>query len=192
MFDVDFVDSMPHDNRDVIFRQITDYAAGAIRGGRMRGGGANQTILTMDGFNMLRQYPTVKASAAYEIQSAAYGAENATAPGGVVNLVTRSGSNKFEFELNATADHERLEFLRDATDPANSGFFYILNPTVSGPIIKDKLWYSANVEFLTRNQGRETRRRRGVARAAARPALLAQGDREAEPGRSPPATSCRA
>ncbi len=155
VFDVDFVDAMPHDNRDVIFRQITDYAAGAIRGGRMRGGGANQTILTMDGFNMLRQYPTVKASAAYEIQSAAYGAENATAPGGVVNLVTRSGSNKFEFELNATADHERFELMRDATDPTNSGFFYILNPTVSGPIIKDKLWYSANFEVLTRNQGRE-------------------------------------
>jgi hypothetical protein len=155
VFDVDFVDSMPHDNRDVIFRQITDYAAGAIRGGRMRGGGAAQTILTMDGFNMLRQYPTVKASAAYEIQSAAYGAENATAPGGVVNLVTRSGSNKFEFELNATADHQSLEFGRDSTDPVNSGFFYIVNPTVSGPIIKDKLWYSANVEFLTRNQGRE-------------------------------------
>jgi hypothetical protein len=156
VFDVDFVDSMPHDNRDVIFRQITDYAAGAIRGGRMRGGAATQTILTMDGFNMLRQYPTVKASAAYEIQSAAYGAENAAAPGGVVNLVTRSGSNKFEFELNATADHQSLEFGRDGTDPVNSGFFYILNPTVSGPIIKDKLWYSANVEFLTRNQGRET------------------------------------
>jgi hypothetical protein len=154
VFDVDFVDSMPHDNRDVIFRQITDYAAGAIRNGRMRGGSSTQTILTMDGFNMLRQYPTVKASAAYEIQSAAYGAENAWAPGGVVNLVTRSGSNKFELELNATADHESLEFGRDSTDPTNSGFFYIINPTVSGPIIKDKLWYSANVEFLTRNQGR--------------------------------------
>ncbi len=155
VFDVDFVDSLPHDNRDVIFRQITDYSAGSIRGGRLRGGGAAQTLLTMDGFNMLRQYPTVKASAAYEIQSAAYGAENANAPGGVVNLVTRSGSNKFEFELNATADHQSLEFFRDETDPKNSGFFYIINPTISGPIVKDKLWYSANVEFLTRNQGRE-------------------------------------
>jgi hypothetical protein len=155
VFDVDFVDSMPHDDRDVIFRQITNYTAGAIRGGRMRGGGANQTILTQDGFNMFRQYPTLRSSAAYEIQSAGYGAENATAPGGVVNLVTRSGSNKFEFELNASAENQRLEFLRDRTDPVNSGFFYILNPAVSGPILKDKLWYAANVEILTRNQGRE-------------------------------------
>ena len=105
VFDVDMVDSMPHDNRDVIFQQVTNYTAGAIRGGRIRGGGGSQTIYMMDGFNMLRQFPTVKASAAYEIQTAAYGAENATAPGGVVNLVSRSGSNKFEFELGGTVDH---------------------------------------------------------------------------------------
>ncbi len=101
MFDVGMVDSMPHDNRDVIFQQVTNYTAGAIKGGRIRGGGGGQTIYMMDGFNMLKQYPTVKASAAYEIQTAAYGAENATAPGGVVNLVSRSGSNKFEMELAA-------------------------------------------------------------------------------------------
>ena len=116
VFDVDFVANMPHDNRDVIFQQITNYAAGAIRGGRVRGGAANQTIFMMDGFNMLRQYPTMKSAAAYEIQTAAYGAENATAPGGVVNLATKSGSNKFEFELNATADHSALTFFRKDFD----------------------------------------------------------------------------
>jgi hypothetical protein len=44
VFDVDFVDQMPHDNRDVIFQQITNDVAGAIKGGRVRGGGAKQTI----------------------------------------------------------------------------------------------------------------------------------------------------
>ena len=29
VYDVDFVDSMPHDNRDVIFQQITNYTAGS-------------------------------------------------------------------------------------------------------------------------------------------------------------------
>lgn len=156
VFDVDFVNEMPHDNRDVIFSQITNYVAGAIRGGRVRGGGGNQTLYYMDGFNMLRQYPTVKASAAYEIQTAGYGADNATAPGGVVNLVTRSGSNKFEFEIDGTADHSLLQFFTDDTDPKASSYFYVLNPTISGPIIKDKLWYSANVEFLARKTGRES------------------------------------
>jgi hypothetical protein len=155
VFDVDFVDQMPHDNRDVIFQQITNNVAGAIRSGRVRGGGANQTVYMMDGFNMLRQFPTVKASSAYEIQTAAYGADNATAPGSVVNLVTRSGSNKFEFEINATADSSALNFFQDATDPKSSSHFFVFNPTVSGPIIKDRLWYSLNVEFLTRKTGRE-------------------------------------
>ena len=116
VFDVDMVDSMPHDNRDVIFQQVTNYTAGAIRGGRIRGGGGSQTIYMMDGFNMLRQFPTVKASAAYEIQTAAYGAENATAPGGVVNLVSRSGSNKFEFELGG---HRRPQL--DGAVPRRAG-----------------------------------------------------------------------
>ena len=155
VFDVDFVANMPHDNRDVVFQQITNYAAGAIRGGRVRGGAANQTILMMDGFNMLRQFPTMKSAAAYEIQTAAYGAENAIAPGGVVNLATKSGSNKFEFELNATADDSALTFFKKDFDSKRHSFFYVVNPTVSGPILKDKLWYSANVEILTRTTGRD-------------------------------------
>jgi hypothetical protein len=155
VYDIDFVDSMPHDNRDIIYSQITNYSAGTIRGGRIRGGGGTQTLYEMDGFNMLRQYPTLKASAAYEIQTAGYGPEHANAPGGVVNLVTRSGSNKFEAELKATFDDNRLRFFQNETDPRNGGHFYVLNPTVSGPIIKDRLWYSANVEFLTQKTGRE-------------------------------------
>jgi len=154
VYDVDFVDSLPHENRDVIFQQVTNYSAGAING-RIRGGAANQTIYTMDGFNLFREYPTVKASAAYEIQTAGYGADNVMAPGGVVNLVSRSGSNKLEFELGATVDHDQLTFFRDATDSPNPSHFYIFNPTIAGPIIKDRLWYAANVEFLTRMTGRD-------------------------------------
>ena len=155
VFDVEMVDAMPHDNRDVIFQQVTNYTAGAIRGGRIRGGGGGQTIYMMDGFNMLKQFPTVKASAAYEIQTAAYGSENATAPGGVVNLVSRSGSNKFEFELSGTMENSRMELGRDGLDAREGSHFYVLNPLMSGPIIKDRLWYSVNVEFLTRKTARE-------------------------------------
>ncbi|HXU81365.1 MAG TPA: carboxypeptidase regulatory-like domain-containing protein [Polyangia bacterium] len=154
VFDLDFVDSLPHENRDVIFQQVTNYSAGSING-RIRGGAAAQTIYTMDGFNLFREYPTVKASAAYEIQTAGYGAENVMASGGVVNLVSRSGSNKFELELGATVDHDRLTFFRDGLDTRNPSHFYIFNPTIAGPIIKDKLWYAANVEFLTRLTGRD-------------------------------------
>src|SRR3954462_3454833 len=129
VYDVDFVDSLPHENRDVIFQQVTNYSAGAING-RIRGGAANQTIYTMDGFNLFREYPTVKASAAYEIQTAGYGADNVMASGGVVNLVSRSGSNKYEFELEATADHDAMTFFREGTDSRAPSDFYIINPTI--------------------------------------------------------------
>jgi len=154
-YDVDFVDSLPHDNRDVIFQQVPNYSPG-VTNGRVRGGAKNQTIYQLDGFNLFSEYPTVKASAAYEIQTAGYGAENAMAAGGVVSLTSRSGSNRFEFELEGTFDNDRFKLLRDNLDsPSRSGDFYIINPTVSGPIIKDKLWYSANVEFLTQNTVRD-------------------------------------
>ena len=179
VFDVDFVDQMPHDNRDVIFQQITNNVAGAIRGGRVRGGGTNQTIYMMDGFNMLRQFPTVKASSAYEIQTAAYGADNATAPGSVVNLVTRSGSNKFEFELGATADHSGLNFFQDGTDPKSGSHFFVLNPTISGPIIKDKLWYSAERRIPDPQDRSGIRSGGHLARRRSRDPALVQGHGEA-------------
>jgi hypothetical protein len=154
VYDIDFVDSMPHDNRDVIFSQITNYAAGVLAGGRIRGGGSNQTLYLMDGFNMLRQYPTLKASAAYEIQTAGYGALNVMAPGGVVNLASKSGSNRFEFEVGMSAENDQMTLFRDNLDPTASSYFYILNPTIAGPIVKDKLWYSLNVEALAQKTGR--------------------------------------
>jgi len=139
VYDIDFVDAMPHDNRDVIFSQITNYAAGVLAGGRIRGGGSNQTLYLMDGFNMLRQYPTLKASAAYEIQTAGYGALNVMAPGGVVNLASKSGSNRFEFEVEFSGENDKMTLFRDNLDPTASSYFYILNPTIAGPIVKDKL-----------------------------------------------------
>jgi hypothetical protein len=154
VYDIDFVDALPHDNRDVIFQQLPNYSAGTVNG-RIRGGNSNQTIYTMDGFNLFHEFPTVKASAAYEIQTAGYGADNVMAPGGVVNLVSRSGSNKFEFEVEGTFDHDKFRLFRDGTDSRAPSDFYIINPTISGPIIKDRLWYAANVEFLTQKTGRD-------------------------------------
>jgi len=109
--DAHFIDTKHVDQPllHVIFQQLTNYSAGAING-RIRGGAVNQTIYTMDGFNLFREFPTVKASAAYEIQTAGYGADNVMAPGGVVNLVSRSGSNRFELRVGIASniqDHPR-------------------------------------------------------------------------------------
>ena len=153
VYDLDFVESMPMNSRDQVFNQMVGQVGGAV-GGRVRGGAGNQTIFTQDGFDMRDQYPVTKASAAYEIQSAGYGADNATASGGVVNLVTKSGSNKFEFEFNATAENEAMRLGKDNLDtPGN--FYYLVNPAVAGPIIKDKVWFAFAFESHLLGRGRD-------------------------------------
>jgi hypothetical protein len=152
VYDLDFVESMPLNGRDQVFNQMVGQIGGAV-GGRVRGGAGNQTIFTQDGFDMRDQFPVTKASAAYEIQSAGYGADNATASGGIVNLVTKSGSNKYEFEFNATAENDTLRW-GDARDtPGN--YYYVVNPAAAGPILKDKLWFAFAFESHVLGRGRE-------------------------------------
>ena len=93
-FSSEFVEALPHRGRDNIHRDMLGSVAGSVAN-RMRGGAANQTIVTQDGFDMgppgKTISPSLKSSAAFEIQTAGYGADNPTASGGVLNLVTRSG-----------------------------------------------------------------------------------------------------
>jgi hypothetical protein len=155
VYDLDYLESLPMVSRDQVHTQMIDEVAGA-NNGRMRGGSANQTLFTQDGFELNQingDYPPLKSSAAYEVNTAGYGADGPNSPGGMINLVTKSGSNKTEFELNATAEAEQLRFFYDQRDAPATGIgalgqgassYYILAPSLGGPIIKDKLWY-----FLT-------------------------------------------
>ena len=152
VYDLDFVESMPLNSRDQVFNQMVNQIGGAVSG-RIRGGAANQTIFTQDGFDMRDQYPVTKASAAYEIQSAGYGADNATAAGGIVNLVTKTGSNKWEFEFNATAENDTLRWNDSRDSPGN--YYYLVNPAVAGPIVKDKLWFAFAFESHLLGKGRD-------------------------------------
>ncbi len=151
VYDLDFVEAMPFNSRDQVFNQMVGQIGGAV-GNRVRGGAGNQTIFTQDGFDMRDQYPVTKASAAYEIQSAGYGADNATASGGVVNLVTKTGSNKWEFDFNATAENDSLRFGDNRDTPGN--YYYLVNPAVAGPIVRDRVWFAFAFESHLLGRGR--------------------------------------
>jgi carboxypeptidase family protein len=153
VYDVEFVESMPFNSRDQVFNQMVAQIGGAV-GTRVRGGAGNQTIFTQDGFDMRDQYPVTKASAAYEIQSAGYGADNAAASGGLVNLVTKTGSNKWELEFNATYEDNWLRLGKDNRD-APGNFYYLINPAFAGPIVKDKLWFALTFEMHWLGRGRD-------------------------------------
>jgi hypothetical protein len=144
-YDLDFVEATPHASRDNIFSQLVNETPGGING-HVRGGTDTQTVFTQDGFFMRGQYPVLKSAAAFEIQSGGYGADNAMAAGGLVNLVTRSGSNKWEFDFNAEAVLNQLVFFRDNLDSNAGLYFFVINPAIAGPIIKDKLWFAFATE----------------------------------------------
>ena len=135
VIDLDTIQAMPLADRNNAHEQLIGNAAGA-RGREVRGGRVNQTVFTQDGFDMREQFPTMKSSAAYEILTGGHGLDAPTASGAAVNLVTRSGSNRFEFELNATADHSRLRFFPDPNEAVEPSYVYVFGPTVAGPIVQ--------------------------------------------------------
>lgn len=157
VYDEEFVDNLPVDFKTSAESFIGNNVPGAVsvsqRDSRIRGGGASQTHMLVEGFYMNGQRSTIKGLAAMEVLTAGYGAENASTPGGVVNMVTKSGSNKFEFDFAGFVEHNELRFFRDKADGNNVNYWYQLNPNFSGPIVKDKLWFFANLEGRIQSQG---------------------------------------
>jgi len=151
-YDEAFLDQIPSDFKlgaeSVIANSVpgANLVAGSSRLAQIRGGNANQTSYLVEGFDMAGQRSTIKGMASIDVQSAAYGAEYASVPGGIVSMVTKSGSNKFELDFNSYLEHNDLNFFTDSLDPKQLAYFLMVNPNVSGPIIKDKLWYFVNIE----------------------------------------------
>jgi hypothetical protein len=153
------VEATPFNDPINQFRDIIDMTPGTINR-RVRGGGQRQTLFMQDGFEIKEQFPSLRSSAAFEIQTAAYGADAPTASGGVENLVTRSGSNQFQFEFTSVYDSSRTRLFTEEGEPSTGQDRLVINPTISGPIIKDKLWYHLNVEghFIREPQERDALR----------------------------------
>ena len=137
--DLDMIMALPLDDRDNPHRGLLGTVAGAMgasnsANARVRGGSASQTVFTQDGFDMRDQMPTMKSSAAYEIMTGGHGGEAPTASGAAVNLVTRGGSNRYEFEFNASIQHSsRLRFFLEDGEAGDPNYKYVFNPTFSGP-----------------------------------------------------------
>jgi hypothetical protein len=149
VFETTLVETLPMRSRDQVHTQLVNQVPGGMNG-RIAGGTEGQTIFLQDGFELNQSngvYPVLKSVDAVEIGVSGYGAEGATAPGGMLNVVTRSGSNRLEAELEATADSSRLRFFTDQRDAAAPSFYYLLAPLVSGPILKDRLWFMATDEL---------------------------------------------
>jgi hypothetical protein len=148
VYDLDFVESLPLDGLATKVEPfVNNNTPGAGAGGdRFRGGTNRQNQFMVEGFSMGNQRYTMKSLATIEAQTAAYGADNAATQGAVVNMVTKSGSNKFEFDISGFYEDNRISPWREPADSRSPVTRLNINPGFSGPIIKDKLWFYANVE----------------------------------------------
>jgi hypothetical protein len=158
-YDEEFVDQLPVEWRTAVEDFIGKSTAGVVNSGvrsaRIRGGGTEQNAFLLEGFYVNNQKVTMKSLAAMEVQTAGYGAEYANTPGGVVNMVTKSGSNKFEIDVNGFHQDSLLRFFRDESDNQARSWFSLINPGFGGPIIKDRLWYYVNLEGRSEIYGTE-------------------------------------
>ncbi len=156
-FDANFVDALPLDKRTGYGGFIRDNVPGAADGGgefagsdwlaRVRGANTYQNAVLLEGFRMDWHKITLNSLAAMEVLTAGNGAENAGTPGAVVNMVTQSGSNQFVLDITTWHEDGRLRLFTSSNDTNNNRRQSFFNPTFSGPIIKDKLWFYLNTEF---------------------------------------------
>jgi hypothetical protein len=149
VYDLDYVEALPIDGLATKVEPFVNAnTPGAGAGGdRFRGGSNRQNQFMVEGFSMGNQRYTMKSLATIEAQTAAYGAENASAQGAVVNMVTKSGGNNVEFDVSTFYEDSRLSPFRSPGDRVAPVTRFNVNPGLSGPIIKDKLWYYVNVEL---------------------------------------------
>lgn len=167
------IESLP--KASLNFSSVIDVAPGAFNEGRsggfqIDGASGSENVFVIDGVEVTRIIGGTLGSTKnipvdfvqeVQIKSAGYEAEYGGATGGVVNVVTRGGTNEFHGELRFeySSDSFRAEdnpTLRlNPLDPTQQTIEYFRNPSgkdqsrffnpvflLNGPIIKDKLWFS--------------------------------------------------
>jgi hypothetical protein len=149
----------------------TTRADSAIGGESFGGAGASENGYYINGFPVTNVYKQLGGSTLpffaigqAQILSGGYSAEFGRSTGGVVNITTKSGSNRWEAGATLQFEPERtraktvnLNYANTGANPAsdnkleryregNTQTDKFVSAFVSGPLIKDKLFAFANVE----------------------------------------------
>jgi hypothetical protein len=149
-WDEEFIDNLPLETRTSVEELVGHSTPGANYAGeramRVRGGNTQQNLFLVDGFNLSGFKTLYKSVSSVEVSTAGYGADGAIAPGGLVSMVTKGGSNKYELDVNGFHEDSLLRYATDASEAVPRDWRMYINPNFSGPIIKDKLWFFVNGE----------------------------------------------
>lgn len=157
-FDLDFVDQLPLSTRDYQGVAALTAGVGDPSGNgnpSVRGGTFFNNSYSVDGFqttdpvtHTFGQNFSFDAITDLEVKTASYGAENSSVSGGVINQVTRSGSNRFELDISGTYNDQHMQLFRDARD-IGTNRLATLSVSAGGPILKDRLWYYVSAEGIS-------------------------------------------
>jgi hypothetical protein len=148
-FDLDFVNRLPVSTRD--FQGVAALTPGVSDGGggnpSIRGGASFNNTYTVDGFqtsdpvtHTFTENFTFDAMNQVQVRTAAFGAEHSDTLGGGINIVTKSGSNRFEGDATFTYQDQNLELFKDARDVGTNRLM-VGDLSLGGPILKDRLWF---------------------------------------------------
>ncbi|TNE71540.1 TonB-dependent receptor [bacterium] len=131
----------------------------------IRGGRASEVSYVVDGIRVTDNYNRsqglrVENQAVQELQviSGTFNAEHGQAMSGIINVVTKSGSNVYDANVSMwggsylTAHGARYDGIPNAVQEFNPMDQYNLSASVSGPIVKDKLTFFATARKF-RNDG---------------------------------------
>ena len=147
------IDILPVEDIGAVVNMQAGVVAGSFRGGRN-----NEVSYMIDGVPVNDAFGGVSAVSTLEVEAVkdlevitgTFNAEYGNAMSGVVNAVTKDGNNKFEGSINTnystyiTNNQKNGEELFIGLDPfgINSNFDNRLN--ISGPVIKDKIYFFSN------------------------------------------------
>jgi hypothetical protein len=114
------------------------------------------------GANGIELSPPVEAMQEFKVEVNSFGAEFGHTNGGVVNAVTRSGTNKFHGNVYEFLRNDKLDAAGwgvDALPPLRRNNF---GGTIGGPIRKNKTFFFYNLDYLLQHDGVSTTRNVGL------------------------------
>jgi hypothetical protein len=164
------IDNLPINGRNYINFTLTDSqvvrdnapntGAAPTSGLNMSGQRARSNLVNVDGadatdngVNGVRSTVSQEAVQEFQIITNSYSAEYGRAAGGVVNIITRSGSNDFHGDVYGYLRNRNFQAVNPFSTVANPAYTRVqAGVAFGGPIKKDKTYYYFSYEVTRRHE----------------------------------------
>lgn len=164
------IDNLPINGRNYINFTLTDsqvvrdnapnIGAAPTSGLNMNGQRARSNLVNVDGadaidnsVNGVRSTVSQEAVQEFQIISNGYSAEYGRASGGVVNIITRSGSNDFHGDVYGYIRNRNFQAVNPFSNVPNPAYTRVqAGAAFGGPIKKDKTYYFFSYEVTRRHE----------------------------------------